>query len=486
VPLPTVSSLCAGLPGTLGPAAGFAAPPDEISAVHISELLDPTSYLSGGELLLTTGLSLPDNEIGCEGYVARLMGAGIAALGLGLGPSLTSVPAPLAAACRRHGLTLLVVPPAAAFLTITQAYWVARSRSRQQELADAITAHRSLVDAMVSPDPVGETLKALSRSIGAWVARLDPSGAVEHVFPSARASDAMGLAAEMTSLRAAGVHSSATFPSGDEVVAVFPLPLEDRVVGYIAVGSAEPMGPTARRLVLTAGALLSLDSVQRQRADAGVLSQKQSVATLLDMGFVEAARGLAWRAGLATLSDAVYVLVVRSSRAADVAGAVQAWTADALPASPESDLSWFVIPESHPNVGRLRDLLTDVDPQAAAVLSDAVATSIVHQVRVGLGERVASVPPGGVVAPTPSSTPADDIAAGVRRVIDHRRVDLTSTLAAYLRHRGQWDAAARDAGVHRNTVRHRMVTIRELLGSDPDDPDVAAETWLYLRGNGLA
>jgi len=61
-----------------------------------------------------------------------------------------------------------------------------------------------------------------------------------------------------------------------------------------------------------------------------------------------------------------------------------------------------------------------------------------------------------------------------------------NTLVAYLRHRGQWDAAARDIGVHRNTVRHRIVTIRELLAADPDDPDTAADLWLYFRRNGLS
>lgn len=31
----------------------------QLTGVHSSELLDPTPFLSGGELLLTTGLSLP-------------------------------------------------------------------------------------------------------------------------------------------------------------------------------------------------------------------------------------------------------------------------------------------------------------------------------------------------------------------------------------------------------------------------------------------
>jgi purine catabolism regulator len=44
--------------------------------VHISEIVDPTPWLSGGELLLTTGLQLERPEIQRE-YVARLAGHGL-------------------------------------------------------------------------------------------------------------------------------------------------------------------------------------------------------------------------------------------------------------------------------------------------------------------------------------------------------------------------------------------------------------------------
>src|SRR2546421_728256 len=47
--------------------------------VHITELLDPTPWLSGGELLLTTGLQLDSPERQRE-FVARLADHGLAAL----------------------------------------------------------------------------------------------------------------------------------------------------------------------------------------------------------------------------------------------------------------------------------------------------------------------------------------------------------------------------------------------------------------------
>jgi purine catabolism regulator len=56
----------------------------------------------------------------------------------------------------------------------------------------------------------------------------------------------------------------------------------------------------------------------------------------------------------------------------------------------------------------------------------------------------------------------------------------------YLRHRGRWENAARDLGIHRNTLRHRIGVASRVLGADLNDPDVASRLWLALRAAGLA
>ena len=96
--LPTVASLCRSLREDLHAADGFVAPDTPVTAVHISELVDPTLYVSGGELLLTTGLILPTSRIGWKRYVSRLKSIGIAALGIGLGPRYSEPPEALSEA----------------------------------------------------------------------------------------------------------------------------------------------------------------------------------------------------------------------------------------------------------------------------------------------------------------------------------------------------------------------------------------------------
>jgi len=69
--------------------------------VHSSELEDPTAWLKGGELILTTGMGVGETAAKQRAYVRRLVDAGVAGLGFGLGfgqPSiqrraLTSLPA---------------------------------------------------------------------------------------------------------------------------------------------------------------------------------------------------------------------------------------------------------------------------------------------------------------------------------------------------------------------------------------------------------
>ncbi|WP_198417263.1 helix-turn-helix domain-containing protein, partial [Cryobacterium sp. TMT1-2-1] len=74
---------------------------------------------------------------------------------------------------------------------------------------------------------------------------------------------------------------------------------------------------------------------------------------------------------------------------------------------------------------------------------------------------------------------ADDWVDALR---SYSRADLVQTVRCYLRHRGQWEPTARELGVHRNSLRHRIGIASKLIEADLDDPDVAANLWLALRG----
>ena len=77
--------------------------------VHTTELADPSRYLQGAEVILTTGV-WRDAGVTSADFVAPLARSDVAALGYGLPSPSARVPADLELACRRAGLPLIAVP----------------------------------------------------------------------------------------------------------------------------------------------------------------------------------------------------------------------------------------------------------------------------------------------------------------------------------------------------------------------------------------
>ena len=232
----------------------------------------------------------------------------------GWGLCTTDPPPSLVGACQAAGLTLLTVPAPTPFLTISRAYWTARSRSTEQRLNDAMAAHRALVDAAVAPDPAAAILRRLARLLEGWAALLDVEGEVDQVYPPSMVDDVEALQAEVARLHVAGVHSSASFNLDGHVVVVFPLAVENKIVGYLAAGSPRQLEPPQRRVVLTAAALLSLDTVRDQRTQSAQEATRRCVALLIDAGMIQAARLLATEGAIPMPRQDASVLVARGAR----------------------------------------------------------------------------------------------------------------------------------------------------------------------------
>ncbi|MCR3721940.1 purine catabolism regulatory protein [Prauserella flava] len=480
---PTVASLCSSLGGHLTTAPGFTVTSAVVSAVHISELPEPNAYLAGGELLLTTGLVLPEDEAGCRRYVARLVEAEISALAFGLGPVHERVPAALVAACKEAGLVLLVVPAATGFLTISSAYWAARSRSTERQLNDAVAAQRALVDAAAAVDPVASILQRLARTLDGWVALLDAAGEIDLTYPTSFRDDAADLRDEVARLEVAGVHSSASFTIADHVVAVFPLAVGDRIVGYLAAGSPRRLEPTQRQVILTAVVLLSLDVLRIGGGGYTREANRRCVALLVDSGMVDAARRLAAETGSPVPGREMRVLAARGRSSDDLVATVEAWCPAALAVRVDCSTAWFVLPADG-EIGDLVNRVRAADPSGAVVASDLVASESAGATRVRLLRALHGLAAGEAVLPRTNLCGV--VPRAVERFAAEASAELREALVGYLRHRGQWEQAARALTLHRNTLRYRVSRALEILGLDLDDPDLAAETWLALRDRGLA
>jgi purine catabolism regulator len=89
--------------------------------VHVSELPDIAGLLSGGEVILTTGIALPDTDEQLRAYADGLAAAGAVALMVELGRRFDALPRALVKACEGHRLPLISLRRELRFVEVTQA-----------------------------------------------------------------------------------------------------------------------------------------------------------------------------------------------------------------------------------------------------------------------------------------------------------------------------------------------------------------------------
>ncbi|MES4903141.1 MULTISPECIES: PucR family transcriptional regulator ligand-binding domain-containing protein [unclassified Streptomyces] len=114
--------------------------------VHITELTDPASFLKGGELVLTTGMPLPEDAASVRRYVDELADIGAAALVIELVRRYHRPPDALVHACGTRGLPLVTLAKDVNFLEVTQVVHArilgnqADAMRRTQRIHEAFTA----------------------------------------------------------------------------------------------------------------------------------------------------------------------------------------------------------------------------------------------------------------------------------------------------------------------------------------------------------
>jgi sugar diacid utilization regulator len=152
--------------------------------VHVIELTDAGRLLRGGELVLSTGIALPDSGAGLEAYVAELARAGVCGLAIELGRRYAgALPAALVAAAQAHGVPLIAFRREVPFVEITEAVHariidallieraattlaLGRLLTRQAESLER-QAHRTLISAIIGQaDADPAEAEARARAMG--------------------------------------------------------------------------------------------------------------------------------------------------------------------------------------------------------------------------------------------------------------------------------------------------------------------------------
>ncbi|GAA4218148.1 PucR family transcriptional regulator [Streptosporangium album] len=100
--------------------AGEAGLTRSVSWAHVSELDDPTPWLLGAEVIMTTGMAIPRSATRQRAYLERLDDAGVSALALSAQLHVPPLHEAFFAAAEERGMPVLEVPLAVPFIAIAQ------------------------------------------------------------------------------------------------------------------------------------------------------------------------------------------------------------------------------------------------------------------------------------------------------------------------------------------------------------------------------
>jgi PucR family transcriptional regulator, purine catabolism regulatory protein len=438
-----------------------------ITWAHAIELDDPTPFLRGGELVLTTGLRLPRAGALRSAYVDRLVGAGAAALGLGTGLRHAQVPAGVRRACAAADLPLVEVPLATPFMAVSQAIADRLGELRRLRLTETMDQQRALSRAAVRGGVVA-VVRTVARQLGAGVYLCDRTWR-----ELSRAGAAQGLPERLEALLDSGRRgavSEASLTGWAEVQPVGERPVGR--LGWLVLGRTRPLS-VPERLVLTHAVSLVLLLLDRPEG-AVPEAEADLVRLLLDSGDVPSA-AMAFGAG-----GAVCVVVARGPRHRlfPAVEETRRSAPQAIRAEVTADARMLVVDDEVEGVvANLLDALgTDGRVGIGPAVGVAEAASTLTAARracetaePGTARRSADLPVTTLLTQPAVRDAVASTTAGLLSALHDS--DLTESLASFLAHHGSWDRTAADLGVHRHTVRHRMRKVEELTGLSLDDPE---------------
>ncbi|MFD5249903.1 PucR family transcriptional regulator [Amycolatopsis sp. NPDC058340] len=484
----TLAALVAERPLGLRVRAAEAALDRAIGWVHPTELTDPQAFLEGGELLLTTGLAL--DETTSPGYIRRLVDAGVAGLGFGVGLSHESIPQSLVDTAEEVGLPVLEVPRKTPFIAITRAVSRAVAADEYASLVRTGKGQQELTRTAVGKGGPGGVVRKLAKLIDGWVLLLDSSGAVTEASPSARPF-ADELRDDFARLRAGTL---VTVAGEFEVVLQT---LDTRARGVLAVGTREPLDAAGQHIVNTAVSLLSL-ALEQNREHSGALRRLRSgLCDLLAAGHAELATRT-MKSLWGGVPEAPWSVL-------SVAGPASARRslADALDAEVPGEKVFFgesgafvlafgdveAVARHASRIGGLHAGLSEPVSTVDFPVGLRQAKQAAEAAKAERSPLVRFAEHAGrgfleIVDSQAAQAFSDSLLAPLRQHDETGRGELVASLTCWLEHHGHWDLASARLGVHRHTLRNRMRKVAELTGRDLDSPGVRAEFWLALQVSG--
>ncbi|MFD5813922.1 PucR family transcriptional regulator [Streptomyces sp. NPDC127038] len=472
----------------------------EVVWAHSIELTDPAPWLNGGELVLTTGLRLAETGADCAEYVGRLVKAGVAALGFGVGLSHDQVPPALVEAAGGAGLPLLEVPLPTPFVAVTKAVMERLAEQQYEGVVQASRVQPRMTRAALHGGAQA-VVRELATSTGTSVVLLDHENKVRASHPPGAGVPETAVPAGM---RASERAAAAVSTGGDGSVAVQQVRVGPRAHGRLVLTADRTLTPVDHLLLGHAASLVALEAEKPLRLrDEQNRVNALFLRMLLDGGVgAPAALDHLTEAGF-PVREGIRVLALRGSGPRRILEAVGNELAErGLPlfGRGRAGCATVLLPAGHVVTAqtvtdgvraRLRSpvwagLSAAHDlADAPAALTEALNSCSAAETRGAsdvvpfeslAGRRLAAVPETRRILVTLAETQLAPLAA----YDEQHGTDLLVSLRTFLEHNGQWAPASAALGVHRHTLSARMERVRGLLGVDLDSAHVRAELLLAL------
>jgi PucR family transcriptional regulator, purine catabolism regulatory protein len=455
---------------------------------HISELPDPTPWLEGGELLLTTGLGILDSDELQRRFVAGVADRGVVAIGFAMGVSADAVPSGMLAACDELEVPLFTVPYEIPFIAISRRVAHHAFEEHYATLRRAVDLHRQVLASVVGDAGVDGVLATVGRAMpdaalvafdfaGVEVARIDPRGLTDGLDPARLWAQLPRGRTRATGQVAGRAVTSSSIVVGDQleavVVAVSEAPLLEHEELLFEQGVAGVSLELARHRSVREARRARIDELFEEIA-AGRTNSATIARALERVGatptdtfrvLAVAMHGVATDALCSLVEDALLgtctPIVGRSSGSVHALVPDEAPAAECIVAAAERR-GWKELA-----IGRSR-AKSELDALRAAMREAGVALNLETSGPIrdvdGLGL------PGLLAGIRDDLGAADFVAQVLGPVLEHdarESAHLVDSLRAYLAHGCRPGPAADELCIHRHTLAYRLERIHELTGRDP-------------------
>lgn len=476
-------------------AAGAAGTGGAVTWAHSSDLAEPWQWMTGGELLMKNGRSLPRAALRQAAFVDALADSGVSGLLVGLDPETPALSAAALAAAERREFPLLLAPYSVGFAAIGRA--VADANARLDPARTAVTERvYNVVRAAVATAGHDQSLGRLARELGCRLAVVDVETGAPVLGAAAPPAPLRTALAEQVAGRHGRLPGVVHLDGDGRRGYAVEVPDEEPtvLVTWDFRGRVPDIG-LLQHVATAVGVLLAQQGVRREheRRTGGEL-----LAHLLDRRLEDAVAAVQLGERGLTLEGAVLVAAVGG----DVAAQQRLHLGLARRDVPHlllrrADVFYALLPADDDvarAIGRrlgpdallgISDPVDRTDRVPAAAREAAWAA----RMAVSAGDRVAHYGDGTLLSVLRDAEEAHAMVdRTLRPLLDYdagHGTDLVGTLETFLAGRRSWQDTAATLGLHRQTVIYRIRRVEELTGRDLGDTADIAELWLALRARAV-